>query len=118
MLSIACPWCGPRDETEFKFGVEAGATRPDPETADDRAWANYLFSRENRRGQARELWCHSGGCGQWFLVERDTVTHEIAGTSVLAGHPSAEGQEAGERHGAMDAPAPSEAVMGGAGEHA
>jgi sarcosine oxidase subunit delta len=118
MLSIACPWCGPRDETEFRFGVEAGVRRPDPETADDRAWANYLFLRENRRGRQHELWCHAGGCGQWFLVERDTVTHEIFETSVLPGHPSAEGRADGDAHGVMDAPAPSEAAFGGAGEQA
>jgi heterotetrameric sarcosine oxidase delta subunit len=118
MLSIACPWCGPRDETEFRFGVEAGVTRPEPETADDPAWAGYLFLRANRRGLQDELWCHAGGCGQWFAVRRDTVLHEVTATSVLPGHPSAEGRAAGERHGAMDAPAPSEAVMGGAGEPA
>jgi heterotetrameric sarcosine oxidase delta subunit len=116
MLSIACPWCGPRDETEFKFGVEATVRRPDPASADDRAWSDYLFSRENRRGRQRELWCHAGGCGQWFLVDRDTVSHEIFGTEVLPGHPSAEGRAAEGRYGAMDAPASSDVVPGGAGE--
>lgn len=106
MLSIACPWCGPRDETEFKFGIEAKVARPDPATADDRAWADYLFMRENRRGRQEELWCHGGGCGQWFLVDRDTVTHEIHGTRVLPGHPSAEGRLAAERQEASQNPAP------------
>ncbi|HEX2526695.1 MAG TPA: sarcosine oxidase subunit delta [Geminicoccus sp.] len=118
MLLIACPWCGPRDETEFRFGIEAGVTRPEPDAADDRAWAAYLFLRENHRGRHRELWCHAGGCGQWFLAERDTVTHRIERTEVLPGHPSTEGRTAGEQHGAMEAPAPSETVMGGAGEQA
>ena len=120
MLSIACPWCGPRDETEFRFGVEAAVRRPRPDTADDRAWADYLFFRDNRRGRQQERWCHGAGCGQWFLIDRDTVTHEIHGTSVLPGHPSAEGRRAGPAAAPAghDAPAPSEAVLGGAGEAA
>jgi sarcosine oxidase, subunit delta len=104
MLSIACPWCGPRDETEFKFGVEATVRRPDPDSADDRAWAGYLYERHNRRGRQQELWCHAGGCGQWFLVERDTVSHEIFRTGVLPGHPSAEGRELVAAHAPADRP--------------
>ena len=101
MLSIVCPWCGSRDETEFKFGVEASSRRPDPEAADDRAWADYLFYRDNRRGRQDELWCHAAGCQQWFLIERDTASHEIHATSVLAGHPS--------QAKAADGPAPAPA---------
>ena len=33
--------------------------------------------RMNRKGLHRERWCCSGGCGQWFKVTRDTVTHEL-----------------------------------------
>ena len=29
------------------------------------------------KGRLAERWCHSHGCGQWFNVLRDTVTHEI-----------------------------------------
>lgn len=88
MLLIDCPWCGPRDEPEFRFGVEADATRPDPASASDADWSAYLFLRTNRRGTAREIWCHAGGCGQWFLVERDTVSHAITATSILPSHAS------------------------------
>jgi heterotetrameric sarcosine oxidase delta subunit len=31
-------------------------------------------------GGHAERWCHSFGCGQWFNVLRDTVTHEIVAT--------------------------------------
>jgi sarcosine oxidase subunit delta len=31
-------------------------------------------------GEHAERWCHSFGCGQWFNVLRDTVTHEIVTT--------------------------------------
>ncbi len=29
MLLIPCPWCGPRDETEFTYGGEAHIVAPD-----------------------------------------------------------------------------------------
>ncbi len=74
MLLIACPWCGPRDEPEFACAGELSAR---PAQADDAGWADYLFFRDNVRGPRRELWRHAGGCGQWFTVQRDTVTHEI-----------------------------------------
>lgn len=34
----------------------------------------------NPMGEHAERWCHSFGCGQWFNVLRDTVTHEIVTT--------------------------------------
>ena len=77
MQLIPCPWCGPRDEPEFAFGGEP-AVRPVPAAeVSDAAWSDYLHVRTNAKGPARELWCHAGGCGQWFLLERDTATHEI-----------------------------------------
>lgn len=76
MLRIPCPWCGVRDETEFRFGGEAHVERPDLEVS-DAEWADYLFNRENPKGLHYERWCHVYGCSQWFNVVRDTVTHEI-----------------------------------------
>ena len=76
MLRIPCPWCGIRDETEFRFGGEAHVERPGLEVS-DAAWADYLFNRENPKGLHYERWCHVYGCSQWFNVVRDTVTHEI-----------------------------------------
>lgn len=78
MLLLTCPHCGPRDETEFTHGGEAGRARPhDAGTLDDAAWADFLFMRRNERGLRRERWNHSAGCRRWFAVTRDTVTHEI-----------------------------------------
>jgi heterotetrameric sarcosine oxidase delta subunit len=78
MLLIRCPWCGPRDETEFRYGGEAQVARPaDPAALDDAAWAEYLFMRNNPKGWFRERWVHAAGCRQWFNVLRHTVTHEI-----------------------------------------
>ncbi|HXU41124.1 MAG TPA: sarcosine oxidase subunit delta [Burkholderiales bacterium] len=81
MLLIRCPWCGPRDETEFRCGGEAHIARPgDPQALDDAAWAEYVFMRNNPKGWFRERWVHSAGCRRWFNAERHTVTHEIRRT--------------------------------------
>jgi len=83
MLRIPCPYCGLRDQDEFRFGGEANITRPaDPERASDAEWANYLFYRDNLKGPHTERWVHSFGCRQWFTLVRDTVTHEITGEPV------------------------------------
>jgi heterotetrameric sarcosine oxidase delta subunit len=79
MLSISCPWCGPRDETEFRCGGQAHVAYPaDPDALDDDAWAGYVFMRDNPKGWFRERWTHSAGCRRWFNVVRHTVTYEIA----------------------------------------
>jgi len=78
MMLIKCPWCGPRAQDEFICGGEADIVRPvQPELQSDTDWANYLFIRENPRGIHRERWLHLHGCGQWFLIVRHTVTHNI-----------------------------------------
>lgn len=77
MLSIHCPWCGRRDETEFSYGGQAHIARPDPKTASDVVWSEYLYLRDNERGWFRERWRHTHGCGQWFNALRHTATHEI-----------------------------------------
>jgi heterotetrameric sarcosine oxidase delta subunit len=81
MLRIKCPWCGPRDELEFRWGSEVPLVRPGPpEHVSDQAWADYLFYRDNPKGWIRERWLHAAGCRQWFVVVRNTVTHEIGST--------------------------------------
>ena len=78
MLLIDCPWCGSRDESEFHCAGEAHIARPQrPEALTDPEWADYLFMRANPKGVHRERWVHAAGCGRWFNVQRDTVTHEI-----------------------------------------
>ena len=76
MLTIDCPFCGPRDEPEFSYGGESHIARPGPDCSDEE-WGRYLYFRTNPRGGHAERWCHTCGCGQWFNVLRDTVTHEI-----------------------------------------
>ena len=78
MLLITCPWCGPRDEIEFRWGGESHIRRPTLQPSpQDEEWADYLFYRKNPKGLHRERWVHEAGCGQWFNIARDTVSHEI-----------------------------------------
>jgi sarcosine oxidase subunit delta len=93
MMRIPCPWCGTRDLAEFRSGGEAGIVRPpDPSAVSDEAWANYLFYRNNTKGMHQERWLHSFGCRQWFVVTRDTVTHEITETHPMSPVAPAAGQ--------------------------
>jgi len=76
MLRLTCPWCGSRAESEFRCGGESRLTRPGLDSPDDE-WADYLFNRYNPKGLHFERWNHAFGCGQWFNVIRDTMTHDI-----------------------------------------
>ncbi|SNS70151.1 sarcosine oxidase subunit alpha/sarcosine oxidase subunit delta [Asanoa hainanensis] len=76
MLSVPCPWCGPRDETEFRYGGQAHVAYPDdPATLSDAEWAEYLFMHDNPKGWFAERWFHTAGCRRWFDVVRHTVTY-------------------------------------------
>lgn len=84
MLLIHCPHCGPRDETEFHYGGQAHVAYPeDPHALTDRAWAEFLFYRDNTKGLFDERWQHALGCRRWFNAVRDTVTYEFHGTSAI-----------------------------------
>lgn len=76
MMQIACPWCGVRDEPEFVYGGTTAIVRPALD-ASDQVWGEYLFFRDNPKGVHHERWRHGFGCGQWFNVARNTVTHEV-----------------------------------------
>lgn len=77
MLHIPCPHCGLRNETEFHYGAEAGVAYPDPNALTDSEWAKYLHIRANPKGWLAERWVHFAGCGRWFNLWRNTITHEI-----------------------------------------
>jgi heterotetrameric sarcosine oxidase delta subunit len=84
MLRIACPWCGPRDEVEFRYGGQAHIPYPaEPDELTDPEWADFLFMRDNPRGSLAERWYHAAGCRRWFNAIRDTVTHEVARTYAI-----------------------------------
>ena len=76
MMLIKCPWCGERDENEFVCGGTTHISRPAGVVSDE-VWGDYLFFRDNPQGLHLERWRHGMGCGQWFNVARNTVTHAV-----------------------------------------
>ena len=47
MFLIHCPYCGEREQSEFKAGGEAHIVRPkQPTELSDDQWAEYLFMRK------------------------------------------------------------------------
>jgi sarcosine oxidase, subunit delta len=81
MQLFNCPFCGPRTETEFRFGGDAGNARPEGDVP-ARAWGDYLYFRNNLRGASREIWVHLP-CREIFAMERDTLTHVVLSVSAL-----------------------------------
>lgn len=80
MLAIPCPWCGVRNETEFINGGPKKPRRPDSAAdIDDAAWVDRLTVGPNPMGPLVEKWWHVRGCGRWFALTRDTLTHEVGG---------------------------------------
>ena len=78
MLKLNCPFCGVRDERDFRCGGQSHIVRPGPhDQVSDETWAEYLFMRDNPKGWHLERWQHIYGCRQWFNIARNTVTHEI-----------------------------------------
>ena len=80
MFLIDCPYCGPREETEFSYGHEAHVHRPAGAAAEklsDAEWADYLFMRKNPKGVHLERWVHTHGCRRWFNAARNTHSNEI-----------------------------------------
>jgi sarcosine oxidase subunit delta len=66
---------------EFRFGGEYKSRPANPvDSANDAAWAEYLYFKQNRLGVQKEWWYHRAGCGLWFLAERHTKTHQVERT--------------------------------------
>jgi heterotetrameric sarcosine oxidase delta subunit len=76
MLRIACPFCGVRDEIEFRYRGDASVVRP-PAGDGEEAFLDYVYVRTNPKGRHEEWWQHVGGCRQALRVVRDTYSHEI-----------------------------------------
>lgn len=86
MLKLDCPFCGVRDENEFRCGGQSHISRPGPhDQVSDETWAAYLFLRDNPRGWHLERWHHVYGCRQWFNVARHTVSHEVRAIYPMTG---------------------------------
>lgn len=78
MLRIPCPWCGERDETEFRYRGDASRARPAADAGLE-IFNTFVFQRDNPRGWHLEWWLHVGGCRRLLRVVRHTVSHEIRG---------------------------------------
>ena len=89
MQLIECPWCGPREEIEFRHGGEAHVPYPErPADLDETEWAHFVFFRNNTKGLYAERWLHQAGCRKWFNALRDTVTYRFHATYVGSPAPS------------------------------
>jgi len=82
MKLMTCPVNGVRALSEFAYGGEL-REMPDPATASDAAWANYVFNRNSVPAVKKEWWCHVPS-GVWFIAERDTRTDSIHRTYLYA----------------------------------
>lgn len=76
MILLPCPYCGPRNVSEFHYVGELSA-RPNPNEASPAEWRAFLYFRENPAGWMAETWFHRAGCRQHLIVERHTVTNEV-----------------------------------------
>jgi len=83
MLRIRCPWCGERDEIEFRYRGDASRARPTADAA-PAAFHAYVYQRDNPCGWHWEWWLHIGGCRRLLKIERHTLTHEIKAVTPAA----------------------------------
>jgi sarcosine oxidase subunit delta len=78
MKILKCPLNGPRNISEFVWGGEVKAM-PDPQTATDAEWTEFLFLEDNIAGEIHEWWLHAP-TNYWFIARRNTITDEILET--------------------------------------
>jgi heterotetrameric sarcosine oxidase delta subunit len=76
MLRIPCPYCGVRDEIEFRYRGDASPARP-PAEAPVGSFISYVYERQNSDGWHQEWWLHTAGCRKLLKVTRHALTHEI-----------------------------------------
>ena len=92
MILLPCPYCGPRNVSEFRYVGEL-SERPDPNVAGAGEWRAFLYVRDNPAGWTAETWFHRAGCRQHFVVERHTVTNEVRASRLPAAQLLRGGQE-------------------------
>ena len=83
---------------EFSYG---GVVRPAPEpsTASDVQWADYVFNRDGGPGVKKEWWYHIAS-GTWFIAERDNQKDEFIRSYLYGEEGSARGTHTGEAENA------------------
>ena len=80
-MRVTCPHCGPRDRREFTVqGDDTALSRPDRDAGGE-AWHAFVHLRDNPAGPLREMWYHDP-CQAWIVVERDTATHAVHGSTL------------------------------------
>lgn len=89
MIVLSCPWCGPRNVSEYHSLGEV-VDRPDPSTASRWEWRTYLYLRRNPAGRVRERWFHRAGCRRYFDADRDTRDNTVFATWRLGQEPGGE----------------------------
>lgn len=109
---LSCPYCGPREVTDFGFGGER-RTRPTAAPS-ERELHRYVYARRNVAGPQVEWWQHRAGCRTWFLAERDTRTNAVAWTALPQDAPVDADPVVSAGAPAADATAPSGALGGAA----
>ena len=77
MLQLACPWCGVRDEAEFRYRGDATMHRPAADAGLE-AFTAYIYDRANPADWHVEWWHHVHGCRRVLKVVRHTLTHQVA----------------------------------------
>lgn len=84
MFLIHCPYCDEaRPEVEFSYAGEAHIVRPDgaaQKEMSDKDWSEFMFIRDNKRGEHCERWWHNHGCNRFFNAVRNTVTDKFVMT--------------------------------------
>lgn len=77
MQLFNCPFCGPRDQSEFTYLREVATVPALHASVSD--WQRFVYERDNPCGAHTEWWHHNHGCRQVLVIERDTKTHEVLG---------------------------------------
>ena len=81
MKLMTCPINGPRAISEFTYGGEI-RPMPDPATASDDQWVDYVYNRNGAPGVKKEWWCHTPS-NTWFIAERDTEKDRVLRTYLV-----------------------------------
>ena len=81
MQLFPCPFCGRAPETEFTSPRRPARPGRKATVPDARVVALSLC-RRNPRGPTREIWVHLT-CGEFFVMERDTLTHAVKSSAAL-----------------------------------
>ena len=82
-MLITCPYCGPRDVSEFTYQGDGNRVRPNPMSQDIAAWNEYIYDRVNIAGDQNEIWQHSGGCRSHLVIVRNTLTHKVSSVRMV-----------------------------------